>query len=211
MVPALMICISQISLLSLIAGDAPLDSPLPVAARYDWIQYDDGTAAWMTWSGLYRGVWFNIQDFAPGFPYSQVYGLEFWFYHPSSYTWDVSSFLAEIYEGDAVSPVTQMDQTSVTAFHYAPCYTSYSPEISMGINFWGLVNTEMSGGGWPSILGDNTPQAYSHSFYSDDFIVWQPWVVGGPAANDFFIRADAYTGWPPGLDQTTWGAIKTLF
>jgi hypothetical protein len=211
-VPALTMCALQILLLPLLAGNAPLDRPLPTPAVYDWIQYDDGTAVWLTWSGLYREVWFNIQDFSPGLPYTHVYGLEFWFFHHDSYPWDVSSFYGELYGCDEWYPVTQFSQTSITAIHYAPCYASYDPPISSdGIGFCAVVNTEISGGGWPSLLGDNTPNPVDHSFYSDDFIVWQPWVMGGATANDLFIRADAYTGWPPGLDQLTWGAIKTLF
>jgi len=192
----------------LIGGNAPLDRPLPVPATDDLLQYDDGSAWWLSWSGLYRGTWFNTTDFYPPATGFWVEYLEYWFYHHSSYPWDAASFSAELYNGGSSAPVTQLDQTSVTALHYAPCFANYSSPIWAEANFWGVVNTEMSSGGWPSILGDNSPDFADHSFFSDDFIVWEPWVIQGPTANDYFIRANGGT-WD--LDQTTWGSIKALF
>jgi hypothetical protein len=206
MVPALTVCALQILLLQLLAGNAPLDRRLPIYDTED-LQYDDGTANWLSWAGLYRGTWFNLDDFAPGWPGDYFAYLQYWFYHHSSYPWDTASFYAELYNGDSSAPVTQLNQTSVVALHYAPCYANFSPLIYVDQNFWALINTEMSAGGWPSILGDNTPNPVSHSFFSDDFIAWEPWVIGGSTANDFFVRAGVVVR----LDETTWGAIKTLF
>jgi hypothetical protein len=194
------------------AGSIQLDRLLPVPGTDHCFQYDDGTANWLSWAGLYRGVWFNTQDWVPGAGGATLSSLEFWFYHHASYPWDTASFYAELYNGGAAAPATLLDQTSVTALHYSPVYTDYTEffypwGIEVEQNFWGVVNTEMSAGGWPSILGDNTPQPVSHSFFSDDFIVWQPWVMGGATANDFFIRGESCLG----LDETTWGSIKTLF
>jgi hypothetical protein len=206
-VPALTMCALQILLLPLLAGDAPLDRPLPIEGEWIIFQYDDGTANWLIWSGLYRGTWFNVQDFYPGAPGANVDYLEFWFYHHASYPWDVSSFYAELYDGDAAGPTTQLNQTSVTATHYSPVHGHFGSTITVDQNFWGLVNTEMSAGGWPSILGDNTPNPTSHSFFSDDFIAWEPWIIGGATANDYFLRVGEYFG----LHESTWGSIKTLF
>jgi hypothetical protein len=192
---------------ALSAGSIQLDRPLPIKGEYIIFQYDDGTANWMIWSGLYRGTWFNVQDFWPGSPGAPVDYLEFWFYHHASYPWDISQFYSELYDGDAAGPTTQLNQTSVTATHYSPVHGDFGSTIAVDQNFWGLVNTEMSAGGWPSILGDNTPNPVSHSFYSDDFIAWEPWVVGWPTANDYFLRAGEYIG----LNESTWGSIKTLF
>jgi hypothetical protein len=202
---SLVLVIAAAAVLS--AGSIQLDRPLPISGTDDLFQYDDGTANWLTWGGLYRGVWFNIEDFG-GSGGCQLANLEFWFFHHASYPWDVSSFYAEVYDGDAAAPTTQLNQTSVTAIHYAPVYSS-CPGVPVNVNFWGLVNSEMSAGGWPSILGDNTPNPISHSFFSDDFIVWEPWIISGATANDYFLRATE--GWFPGLDESTWGAIKTLF
>jgi hypothetical protein len=192
---------------ALSAGSVQLDRPLPVTNTDAFLQYDDGTANWLTWGGLYRGVWFNLQDFWPGGSSFFLGNLEFWFFHHASYPWDVSSFYAELYDGDAAAPTTQLNQTSVTAVHYSPVYATYSAGIWVGQNFWGLINSEMSAGGWPSILGDNTPNPVSHSFFSDDFIVWEPWIINGSTANDYFLRGNEKIG----LNESTWGAIKTLF
>jgi hypothetical protein len=98
----------------------------------------------------------------------------------------------------------------MVATHYAPVHANYSPTITTEANIWGLVNTSMSSGGWPAILGDNTPQFPSHSFYSDDFIIWEPWIIGGAAtANDYFVRARGVMIWA--LDSESWGSIKGLF
>jgi hypothetical protein len=36
--------------------------------RSQQLRYDDGTACWLTWAGLFRGVWFDVEDFgAPAF------------------------------------------------------------------------------------------------------------------------------------------------
>jgi hypothetical protein len=203
---SLVLVIAAAAVLS--AGSIQLDRPLPIS-RTDWsFQYDDGTANWLTWGGLYRGTWFNLADFGGGGG-TELANLEYWFFHHASYPWDVSSFYAELYDGDAAAPTTQLNQTSVTAIHYAPVHAFYPSGIYVDANFWGLINSEMSAGGWPSILGDNTPNPVSHSFFSDDFIVWEPWIIGGSTANDYFIRAEESI-WP-GLNESTWGSIKTLF
>ncbi len=188
------------------AGNLLLDRPLYIPASDDLLQYDDGTANWLTWGGLYRGAWFNIADFGLSGGWSTTQS-QFWFFHHSSYPWDVSSFYGELYNGDQAGPVTQLDQTSVTATHYQPVYANYSPAITTEANFWVLINTELSAGGWPAVLGDNTPQTADHSFFSDDFIVWEPWIIGGSTANDYFIRSTG-TG---ALESATWGSIKALY
>lgn len=187
-----------------------LDRPLVCESSRDILQYDDGTANWLTWGGLYRGVFFDLNDFYVDPVAFYCDSVEFWFFHHASYPWDVASFYAELYEGDASAPVTQLNQTSVTATHYSPCYAEYSAPITLPVQFWVIVNTEMSGGGWPALLGDNSPQPVtSHSFFSDDFIVWEPWVIGGPNANDYFVRV---YGTPVlGLEESTWGSLKTLW
>ena len=84
--------------------------------------------------------------------------------------------------------------------------------LNYGVDFTGgsLVqvrfNTEMSAGGWPAVLGDGEQGSIFHSFYSDDFIVWEPWDIGG--ACNYFISVYAELG---AFDNTTWGALKTTF
>jgi hypothetical protein len=191
---------------ALSAGDLMLDEPVRADPLSDFLQYDDGTGWWVTWEGMYRGVWFNLHDF-PGSPIPQALRTEYWFYHDSDYPWDTSSFYAELYNGGVAGPETELDETSATATHNSSVYIN----CYCGIEFecWVFVNTEMSYGNWPSTIGDNTPQAYTdHSLYSDDMIVWEPWIVQGLHANDYLMRLEV--SFCP-LEQNTWGSIKTLF
>ncbi len=68
----------------------------------------------------------------------------------------------------------------------------------------------MSAGGWPSILGDDAQGSswggVAHSFYSDEFIAWEPWTIGDGPCNYFISVTD-----PLSLEATTWGSIKTVF
>lgn len=189
------------------AGNLRLDHVIEVGTDGDLLQYDDGSANWLTWGGLYRGTWFNLGDFGLSGAW-QAENSELWFYHHSSFPWDTSSFYCELYQGDQTSPTTQLNQTSVTATHYQPVFANYSPNIDCGgEDFWVLINTELSAGGWPSVLGDDTPNTADHSFFSDDFIVWEPWVIGGSTANDYFIRSEGHTA----LTSGTWAEIKSLY
>ncbi len=170
----------------------------------DWLKYDDGTAAWITWGGMYRGVWFDATDFVPGVINCAIYQSEFWFYHHASYPWDTSDVYVEVWDGAVSAPVTQLDQTMITAVHYAPVYADYStPLVTANAEFWAFANTEMSAGGWPASLGDGTPG--THSFFSDDFIVWEPWGDMG----DYFVALDARD--PGAFTNTTWGSLKATF
>jgi hypothetical protein len=199
-----------VAAVSVPAGNYRLERPLPVYGTDELLQYDDGSANWLTWSGTYRGTWFDLYDFTPS-PYPEwlAGSSELWFYHHSSYPWDTQSFYCEIWNGGIAGPDAELNQTSVTAIHYSPCYATYNPGIWCDLQFWIIVNTEMSSGGWPSVIGDNTPgwTGTSHSYFSDDFVVWEPWIIQGPISNDYFIRSL----YGIGLDETTWAAIKTLF
>ncbi|MCK5842568.1 MAG: hypothetical protein KAH31_10395 [Candidatus Sabulitectum sp.] len=166
----------------------------------DWLRYDSGTAKWLTWGGMYRGVWFNTEDFIPGMGGADVNESEFWFYHHASYPWDTSDVYIEIWNGDAMAPVTQIDQTMITAVHYAPVYATYATPLSVEANFWAIANTEMSAGGWPASLGDEFPE--NHSFYSDDNIIWEPWI------GDYFVAVNVD---PQALNNATWGSLKATF
>lgn len=180
----------------------------------DWLVYDDGTFNWLTWGGTYRGVWFNTEDFVPGTIGAEVQQAEMWFYHHASYPWDSSDFYMELWNGDAMGPMMQLDQTMVTALHLAPVYADYDPAMETEQNFWSLANTEMSAGGWPSLLGDDSQGGLwggaAHSLFSDDFIVWEPWVIGAGPCNYFIsVYADLIIG--GAFDNTSWGSLKTAF
>jgi len=201
--------IAILAVLSLVSFAGQIAVDLGTIERdADWLVYDDGSPNWLTWGGTYRGVWFNTQDFNPGWGGGDVDQAELWFYHHSSYPWDTSDVYVELWNGDAMGPTAQLDQTMKTAIHYAPIYVTYSPVVAVEQNFWILANTEMSAGGWPAVLGDGAQGTIFHSFFSDDFIVWEPWDIGG--ACNYFISA-SFTADPGAFDNTTWGALKTTF
>ncbi|MBD3369981.1 hypothetical protein GF402_06435 [Candidatus Fermentibacteria bacterium] len=202
---ALMVTLLMVGVL--LSGNLRLDEPILTGSPDGLLQYDDGTSWWLTWTGTYRGVWFNVEDFGMFYPTS-IYESEMWFYHYGyPYVWDASAFYCEIYSGDQSGPGTELDHTSATATHNAPVIIDHSPTVFVDSDFWVIENTEMSSGGWPSNLGDNTPNSTNHSFYSEDFETWEPWVIQGPGANDYFIRCFNFYA----LDRATWGSIKTLF
>ena len=192
-----------------VAGSVRID-PLPVSGNpsdQNYLQYDDGSAQWLTWAGVYRGVWFNTEDFV-GFAWDpELIFSEYWMYHHSSSPWDISEFYAEIWNGSSAGPDYFIDQTEVTALHYSPAFVYYPQGVFAKYSFWAIENTEMSAGGWPSILGDGSPPAVHHSFYSDDFTLWEPW-SDGTSTGDYFIRIECYL---TALTRTSWGSIKTLF
>ena len=191
-----------------LAGNSRLEHPVGEAPSSSDLTYFDGTAWWLSWDGLYRGTWFHMQDFYPSPVDFELRQSEMWFYHHASYPWDTSEVWFEVFNGDQMAPVEQLDRTLVTAAHYSAVEVDYGAMFFTEPDFWLIANTEVSSGGWPSILGDSTPNETDHSFHSDDFIVWEPWVIQGPTANDYWIQAE---GPLPGFESATWGAVKTLF
>ncbi|MCK5035977.1 MAG: hypothetical protein KAS73_08815, partial [Candidatus Sabulitectum sp.] len=143
----------------------------------------------------------------PGFGGAEVLQSEIWFYHGTSKIWDTSDVYIELWNGDSMGPVAQLDQTMLTAVHYAPVYATYSPGVEVEANFWLVVNTEMSAEAYPSSLGDGAGSAVSHSYYSDDLIIWEPWIPPTGISNYFMaVEVD-----PLALDGTTWGSLKATF
>ena len=198
-------------LLAIQAGpDELLDRPVPCAQTDpELFHYDDGYAYWLTWSGQWRGTWFTMDNFGAAGNNLECDYTEFWFYHHSSYCWDTAAFYAELWTDESGLPSILLSQETVVATHYSADYAFYDPPLDCGNSFWVLVNTAFSSGGWPSVLGDNTPQpSASHSFYSDDLAIWEPWILQGPLANDLLIRAH---GSFMGLQPATWAGIKGLF
>ncbi|HOP26885.1 MAG TPA: hypothetical protein PK991_05980 [Candidatus Sabulitectum sp.] len=170
----------------------------------DWLYYDNGSPEWLSWDGTYRGVWFNINDFVPGGGSGPVPQCEFWFYHHSSYPWDTSDVSLELWNGGVEGPQVLLAEDMVTALHYSPVYADFSPAVAEP-EFWALANTELSAGGWPSILGDGAQGTVYHSFFSDDFISWEPWDIDG--ACNYFVSAQMGES----LAETTWAGIKAVF
>lgn len=170
------------------------EGPSPAGSYGDPLQYDDGTAAWLAWTGTYRGTWFDITDFGLSGSWTTTC-TEIWCYHHASFPWDVSSFYCDLYKGDQQGPAYWLDQTSLVAMHFQPCFAQYAQPITIdGEDFWVIVNTEMSANCSPSTLSDGSQAPVDHSFYSDDFFTWIPW--------------DPYS---IALMHETWGEVKTLF
>ncbi|MBN1433246.1 hypothetical protein JW921_00700 [Candidatus Fermentibacterales bacterium] len=206
--------------LFLVSGYAAIRlDQLPPAGTDLEFQYDDGVPYWIAWTGTYRGTWFDINDFYPGLHHWCLSESELWFYHHPLFPWDTASFYCELWEGGVGAPLSQLDQTSVQAQHAVPCFADYGCGITVFSQFWLIVNTEMSAGGWPSLLADNTIggiSGSSHSFWSNDFYVWTYWVPFEQTATqapiysmDFLIRTGMYDD--AGLAPESWGAIKAIY
>ncbi len=185
--------------------DVPADGCLPeVEMDWEWLTYCSGTPGWISWGGHLPRDLVPSGGLLPGIDETMLSASEFWFYHLSSYPWDTSNVYIELWAGDENGPTGQIRQDMVTAVHFAPMYVYYEPPETVPGDFWVLVNTEMSAGGWPSLLGDDSPQPASHSFHSDDFILWEPWMYG----RNYFIAVLAETD---AINSTSWGCLKSLF
>jgi len=197
------ICIVLVLIMFSFAESIWIDPVLaPGSSNQDYLQYDDGTAYWLTWDGQWRGVWFNTDDFIPGMSGFLLEYTEYWMYHHSSYPWDISVFYAEVWSGDHTGPVELLDLNLATAIHYSAAIV-YHPLMDTETDFWVIENTIMSSGGWPSILADGSPPSVDHSFYSDDFLVWEPRIM------DYLIRSSGE--FQSSLENSTWGGIKAVF
>lgn len=186
----------------------------PVQSYPDVLLYHDGTPQWLTWAGVYRGTWFRFADFpSSGGPY-YLSEMEWWMFEHPSYPWDTSAFYAEIWEGDSNGPMVLLDQQLVYAVHNTPVYTYYDPPLVTEDCFWAIANTEMSSGGWPSMLADGTgygtwpPEC--RSFFSEDLVIWEPWSSPAPDPYGDFLLC-AYGEYSFSINPTTWGFLKALF
>ncbi len=190
------------------AGGTELPAGLFYERTDDWLGYDDGSAIWSSWSGIYRGVWFNLDDFVPAWSAGlDITECEMWFFHDVEMPWDTSDFYCEIWRGTSDSPTYQLEQVLLTAVHYAPVISVYTDPVHVETNFWMLTNTELSSGGWPSSISDGAGSPVAHSFFTDDFQSWLPWNPSTGISN-YFV---AVLPLPWSLDQMTWGALKNVF
>jgi len=163
--------------------------------------YDDGCPSWITWAGTYRGVWFGLSDFYPE-PYNtQLLSSEMWFYHLSEFPWDTSEFSCELWSGDEGYPICEIASVSGIAQHYCAVTCQFNEQPCVPEVFWIILNTEQSTGGWPSSISDGTipSSGTDHSFFSNGFIVWEPWTIQGS------------TCYPMKLESQSWGSLKNLF
>lgn len=166
--------------------------------KYDELfQYDDGTPHWISNDGMYRGVWFDSEDFY-GYPIStDIESIEFWFYHHSSVVpWEMDDFYAELWTGNFYYTDDLVDRTLVTAIHYSAVTVEYDPRLNAGTSFWAIVNTSFTSNGTPTTLADEFPNwtGFPHSYFSDDFQTWEIYIPGSTS-----------------LTSASWGWIKGLY
>ena len=168
----------------------------------DCLQYDDGEPWWISWGGVYRGTWFDTGDFFTEPCELMLGAAEYWFMHSSSFPWDNDQFVAAVYNGDVSGPVELLYDTTVVASHMTGVMVEFADSIQTGPDFWLIVGTELSAGGWPSSVAD--AENCGHSFRSDDFMVYDE------AIGDWFIRAHG-SPYDLSLLCDTWGGIKALY
>ncbi len=194
--------------------DALLPPVHSISEYSDYLSYNDGTPVWLCWEGQYRGVWFNVEDFIPG---TTVYELEetaVWFYHSASYPWDTAETYIEFWNGTSTAPEVFLEQFLITGLHYAPAFMDHSPDwIIVEPQFWIIQNTELSSGGWPSMMGDDSDLAIPHSMVSDNMTLWEPFVIESWGGSELFISTIGALPWQHGaaLDVYSWGSLKTVF
>ena len=178
----------------------------------DVLSYDNGSPHWvLSGGGFYKGTWFNVEDFIPNGIGATLNNAEFWFYHHTNSPWDTSDIYLEVWNGDPMAVGAQLNQTMVTALHYAPVFIDFTADpLEVEANFWLISNTELSAEGIPSTLSDWAGAEIPHSFVSEDLIIWEPYPIGGLNVN-FFIRTDADIIVDEAFDNTTWGSLKATF
>lgn len=163
--------------------------------------YHNGTPQWYVWGGVYRGTWFDLEDFFPGNEDFLVEWAEIWFFESSMNPWDTDQFTVELWNGDQNGPVEFLASEEGTAQGSGKTVINFVPPVEAGENFWCIVNTELSAGGWPSILTDGVPTG--HSFFSGDF-AWEPFDLGN-------YMMSVGNGNSASLSRMSWGAIKAVF
>ncbi len=192
-----------------------LSSPVISSPKGDWAHYDNGTPSWLCYEQQYRGVWFNLQDFIPGISDGmELENTEVWFYHDTSYPWDTAETYIEFWNGTSSGPTEFIEQHTVTAQHYTPTSIDHSPDwVVIDAQFWVIQNTELSLGGWPSLLGDDSDNPIAHSMVSDNMSLWEPFTGLDGTGSEFFISTYPEYPWAHGADLTphSWGSLKVIF
>ncbi len=150
------------------------------------LSYHGETPEWMFSAGQCRGTWFDIQDFQPGATEFTVEWVEIWLLSYPSGT------CLELWNGGMSGPAELVVSAELTdGMVWLP-----DPVVMEG-QFWCLVTS-----GEPiQILADG--EADGHSFYSDDWLIWEQFDLG-----EFFISVGNES---EELSQHSWAALKTAF
>lgn len=154
----------------------------------------------------YKGVWFSLSDFSPYAIDFYCDQLEFWMhYSMGSGWWD-----SEIWIGGPEGPESLLISVETAGISMQPTFVDFDPPIQCGDNFWVVADCMPMGSGRPYFFADGSPNPVSHSFVSSDWEIWEPFIPGSSStAVDFFIRAHGTL--QLNLEESSWGAVKTLF
>ncbi len=179
--------------------------PLPAPAAYDVLQYDDGTAAWLSYDKAFYGTWFDLEDFCAGSQGCLVTTTEYWFFHHvGSYhlMWDTDLFGVRLMSGGAAGPAQTVDATTGVAVHYSAVYVEHFPPVQIGGDFW-VVTRHSEWNGSPHPVMDIEALPVPHSFWSPDGQEWEA-TLGDQLRRVHCTILSA-------LEERTWGSIKGLF
>jgi hypothetical protein len=184
---------------SMTAAEGLSPGPLSTGGSDAVLQYDDGTAAWLSYDRQFSAVWYDLDDFQAGATGCLVQSTEYWFYHHvGSYHlyWDTSIFSAQVWSGGPDGPCEMIDCTSATAVNFAPVYVDYLPALQVPVDFWVITRHSLWNGS-PTPVMDVGAAPGPHSFWRNpDMTEWEP-LIG-----DLLYRVH---GDPVGLEASTWG------
>ncbi|NLP04547.1 hypothetical protein GX411_01155 [Candidatus Fermentibacteria bacterium] len=192
---------------TLLTGESEfqLEAPVQCGGTDAILQYDDGTAQWLSYDRQFSATWFHLEDFQAGATGCQIQATEYWFYHHvGSYHlyWDTSIFAAQVWSGGPSGPDEMIDCSSATAVNFAPVFVDYIPPLQVPADFW-LITRHSLWNGSPTPVMDIEAAPGPHSFWRNpDMTEWEP-LIG-----DLLYRVH---GNLLGLEEDTWGAIKVLF
>ncbi len=172
----------------------------------DRLQYDDGEPEWLALEGTWRGTWFRATDFCPEAQGFLLGGAEILLYTDPG---DIDLFTLSVHSGGPAGPGDLMYDTTIVAQLMQEPVIVFPESLQTDTDFWLVLHSQSTEGATVPLLGDGTPNSTSHSFYSMDFIQWEPWVVEGPSANDYFIRATGSFLPDQPLEHRTWASVKS--
>lgn len=181
----------------------PID---PGLGTDDFLQYDDGTAEWLSFEGDYRGTWFHLDDFYADESISRfvLNYAEIWFFHVYALPWDTSDFIAEITDGPPQTPGDVFAHQNSTALHMSPTMVYPFAPCTTSTDFT-VTELVLSSSGAPSVASDVSPSTVDRSFSVETPGVIDIWQF------DFLIRVNGYPAPPVELTRTSWASVKAIF
>lgn len=148
------------------------------------LSYHGSTPEWFFSGGFYRGTWFHLGDFTPGATEFSIEWAEAWLYPTDSPVY------LEIWNGGVSGELLAQEELTGSVVWF-------SEPVITGPDFWCVLSSIEP----VTVLADGSPDG--HSFFSDDFVVWEQFDLG-----EFFISVGNET---ESLNTTSWGTIKHTF